>query len=379
MKRFGFLYDKVYDIENLRLAYRHAKAKKGYYEEVKQIENGTYPIDEKYNQYEGIDKYLHKIQDDLINKTYKTSSYTVFYKKESDKIRKIYKLPFYPDRIVQWALIQIIGPYMERTFIADTYSSIKHRGIHYGLKRLKRAIKTDIENCQYCLKFDIRHYYQSINHEILKSQYRRIFKDKDILWLVDEICDSVSTADDEDLIRIYGKVDKSIQTGIPIGNYVSQFSANLYLTGFDHYAKEILHINHYFRQMDDIVILSNSKQELHTWFELLRDYAYDNLRLTIKPNYQIFPSFIRGIDFLGYRTFKEFTLLRKGTCLRMKNAYRKIAPKPNISLHDFCVINSYAGILMWCNSFCLQCKYMNHLVLQALLYYNTHIGGLKHG
>lgn len=139
----------------------------------------------------------------LVNKKYHTSEYQIFYKTENGKRRKIYKLPYYPDRIAQWAILQVIEPCLMKHLISDTYSAIPGRGIHRGLSRITQALQNDSEHCQYCLKIDARHYYQSINHDILKQKYRKMFKDKDLLWLLDEIIDSINTADDEDLVLIY--------------------------------------------------------------------------------------------------------------------------------------------------------------------------------
>jgi retron-type reverse transcriptase len=167
----------------------------------------------------------------LINKTYKTSNYEVFTVWDKTKEREIYKLPYYPDRIVQWAIMQIIEPILLSKLTSITFSAIKDRGIHFGLNKVKRALK-DEDNTQYCLKFDIRHFYPSINHTILKEKYRKIFKDKDLLWLIDEIIDSTEMSED---------------TGIPIGNYLSQWSANLFLNDFDHWLKEEKRCKYCFR------------------------------------------------------------------------------------------------------------------------------------
>lgn len=333
MKRYGNLYEKIYDMDNLKLAHKNAKKGKGFYKEVKIIN-----ANEEY--------YLKQIKSMLINKTFQTSKYTIFKKWDRVKEREIYKLPYFPDRIVQWAIMQIIEPILLNKMIYDTYSAVKGRGIHFGLKRVRKALK-DKENTKYCLKLDIHHYYPSINHSILKNQLRKIFKDKNLLWLLYEIIDSVEMSND---------------TGIPIGNYLSQWMANLYLSEFDHWIKEQKHCKYYFRYMDDIVILSNSKEELHQLFNEIENYLDKNLKLEIKSNYQIFPVDIRGIDFLGYRIFRYYTLLRKSTCKNFKRKMNKLKRKYKkgykLSYSDKCSINSYLGWMKWCNSFRLQNKYI---------------------
>ena len=280
MKRIGNLYEKIYDIENLRKAHRNARKGKSYYKDVKMVNANE-------------DYYLKQIQEMLVNKTYKTSKYEVFKKWDRVKEREIYKLPYYPDRIVQWAILQIIEPFLLKNLVSTTMSSIKGRGIHQGLKKVKRALKNK-ENTKYCLKFDIHHFYPSINHELLKQKYRRIFKDKNLLWLIDEITDSV---------------EMSEGTGIPIGNYLSQWSANIFLSDFDHWLKEAKHCKYVFRYMDDVVILSNSKDELHALLKEIKTYL-NNIKLELKGNYQVFPVDVRGIDFLGYRIFKQVDFLK---------------------------------------------------------------------
>lgn len=288
--------------------------------------------------------YLKTLQEQLINKTYHTSEYTVFLRNDGVKTREIYKLPYYPDRIVHWAILQVVEPYLLKNFIANTYSAIPNRGIHYGMKRVKNNMYNDPEGTKYCLKLDVRKYYPSINHEILKQKYRRVFKDRDLLWLLDEIVDSV-------------KEDK----GVPIGNYLSQYFGNFYLSSFDHWIKEEKHVRYYHRYMDDIVILSNSKKELHCLFKDIRDYLAVNLKLQVKDNWQIFPTTVRGVDFLGYRFFGRYTLLRKRTYKNMRKKMRRYINHEKLTYNQKCSVVSYDGWLKHCDSCRLRQKYIKPL------------------
>lgn len=365
MKRYGNLYEKILDLENLKLAHRNAKKGKGWYKEVKMID-------------ENLDFYLNQLQEMLRNHTYKTSEYEIFYKKEGNKNRKIYKLPYFPDRICQWAILQVIEPYIIKNLTDDTYSAIPNRGIHKGLHKLQDAMWNDVPGCQYCLKIDARHYYQSINHELLKEKFSRKFKDPDLLWLLGEIIDSINTAEIEDLRDIY-LLDEDIDpnTGIPIGNYLSQYSGNFYFSSFDHWMKEEKHVKHYYRYMDDIVIFGETKEELHKLLQEIWVYFHVELKLKIKGNYQIFPSYVRGVDYLGYRTFLNYTLLRKSTCNNMKEKLVRIREKAEagnmISYSEYCCINSYKGWLKHCNSFRLSKKYLVPLAPVSEKYYQTNI------
>ena len=324
------------------------------------------------------DKYLKQIQEMLINHTYHTSEYEIFYKKEGKKNRKIYKLPYFPDRICQWAILQVIEPCIINNLTADTYSAIPGRGIHKALFKLQDAMWNHTEDCRFCLKLDARHYYQSVNHELLKQKYARMFNDNDLLWLLNEIIDSTTTADIEDLTAIYLlEEDIDPETGIPIGNYLSQYSGNYYFSSFDHWIKEVKHVKYYFRYMDDIVIFGKTKEEL---IELKKDidvYFKNELKLNIKDNWQVFPSYVRGVDFLGYRTFLNHTLLRKSTCLDMERkltAIRKKVESGNMmNYSEWCCINSYRGWLKHCDSFRLQQKYVVPLLPYADEYYRCNI------
>lgn len=371
MKRYGNLYQRIYSLDNLRTAHKNAKKGKGWYAEVKMIDTDP-------------DKYLKMLQDMLINHTYQTSEYKSFMLKEGRKERKIYKLPYFPDRICQWAVMQVIEPYLLRHMTADTYSAIPNRGIHKCLNNVQRAMHNDIQGCRYCLKMDVHHYYPSLNHEILKMKFRRLFKDSELLWLLDEIIDSISTADIEDLRNIWlldGDIDE--ETGVPIGNYFSQYCGNFYLTSFDHWIKEEKRISHYFRYMDDIVIFGESKKELHGLRSEIDQYFKENLRLSMKDNWQVFPSYIRGVDFVGYRMFLNYTLLRKTTCEGMKRKMVAIQEKTQnnnlMNYSDYCSINSYDGWIKPCNSYRLEQKYLSPVRGDADRYYNEVIKAKKKG
>lgn len=329
-KRYGYLYKEIYKMENLKLAHKKAKKGKTGYKEVKEMAG--------YEQY-----YLKELQTRLKNKTYQTSNYEIFKKKEGGKERIIYKLPYFPDRIAQWAIMLVIEPILEKKLIYDTYSSIEDRGIHLGVKRVEKALQ-DKKNTKYCLKMDIKKFYPSVDHKILKEIYRKIFKDPNLLQLLDEIIDSIKGGKE-----------------IPIGNYISQWSGNIYLTYFDHWVKENLKCKKYFRYMDDMVIFHRDKQHLHRVREKISKYLDKNLKLSIEGKWQVFPTRIRGLDFLGYRFFGNYRLLRKSTAKRFKKKMLDIKIKNHINYSDYTTINSYLGWLKWCNSHNLKKKYISPL------------------
>jgi len=228
MKRFKNIYQQIISIENLTLA--EAKARKG---KAKQYGVKVFDKNPQGNLAE-----LHKM---LLEKNYQTSEYTTF-KIFEPKERLVFRLPYFPDRITHHAVMNVLEPIFTKLFTADTYSCIKGRGIHGAANNLKKALK-DQENTKYCMKLDIVKFYPNVDHEVLKQLLRKKFKDQDLLWLLDEIIDSAD--------------------GLPIGNYLSQYFANYYLTYFDHWIKESKEVRYYFRYADDIIILSNNKPHLH--------------------------------------------------------------------------------------------------------------------
>ena len=288
MKRIGYLFDKVCDLENLRLAEINAGAGKGSRKEVAQFRAN-------------LEQNLADLREELVNKTYHTSAYTCFIKHEP-KERVIFKLP-YRDRVVQWAIMQVLVPIWTPIFTRDTYACIKGRGVHSLLRRLRQDLQNDSDGTIFCYKIDIRKFYPSITHSILKEVIRKRIKDPDLLWLLDDIIDSAD--------------------GVPIGNYISQYFANLYLAELDHIAKEQWHIKYYYRYADDIVILSDSKEFLHGIHSKMVQYLAEHRRLELKQNYQIFPVEARGIDFVGYVVRHEYCIARK----RNKKALCKIVAK----------------------------------------------------
>lgn len=332
MKRIGNLYEKIYDIENLRLAHKQARRGKSFYTEVKLVD-------------ENEDEYLYRLQDMLIHKTYHTSKYEVFEKKEGKKIRKIYKLPYFPDRICQWAIIQVIEPYLMRTLTDDTYSALPGRGVERARRKMVRALKTDPENTVWCLKIDISKYYPNVNIEKLKLKYRRLFKDNDLLWLLDEILDS------------------NPDTGVPIGNYISQYSGNIYLSDFDHRVKEVYHIKHYFRYMDDMVFLSSSKEELQNLIKEITKYLADEYDLKVKDSWSLFRVEDRGIDFVGYVFRHDSIRLRKSIAHSIKKTSSKIRWRVNndmeLNRHLYFSFNSLKGWLKHSHSGWLKIRYFD--------------------
>jgi hypothetical protein len=301
-------------MDNIELAHKRARRGKHYYAEVAMVDADP-------------ERFLGEIHRLLVGKAFRNSDYTVLIRKEGPKEREIWRLPYYPDRIIHHCILNVLEPILMRCYIRDTYAALPGRGIHDGVKRVRKALK-DVAGTQYCLKLDVRKFYQSVDHGVLKMALRRKIKDPDLLWLMDAIIDSAP--------------------GVPIGNYTSQHFANFVLSGFDHWVKEVLGARCYFRYCDDMVLLGSDKAELHEWKRRIEGYLEDVLRLEVKGNWQVFPVAARGIDFLGYRFFHGYTLVRKSIVKPFKRRFRAGNRRS---------MAAYNGWFKWADTHNLQTKY----------------------
>ena len=307
MKRKNNLYSQIISKDNLRRADKTARRGKSKQYGVRiHIENES--------------ENIQKLNEILSSNQYETSPYTTF-KVFEPKEREVYRLPYFPDRIAHHAIMNALEPIFVSTFTRDTYSCIKGRGIHAAARAVKSALK-DVEGTTFCLKLDIKKYYPSVDHDTLKSLIRKKLKDKELLNLLDEIIDSAD--------------------GLPIGNYLSQYFSNFYLTYFDHWIKEDKAVKYYFRYADDMVILSDNKPYLHSILSDIKQYLNNELKLQVKQNYQVFPVSARGIDFVGYKFYHTHTLLRKSIKKSFAKAVAKNKGKSTIA--------PYYGWAKWCDS-----------------------------
>lgn len=315
MKRHGNLYARICAIKNLRAAAYNAARRKRNRREVRAF-------------FANLEAELEALHTELSSGTYRTSPYEIFEKMEG-KRRIIFKLPF-RDRVVHWAIMQVLEPIWTPQFTADTHACIKGRGMHSLLTRLRADLRNDPGGTAYCLKIDVRKFYPTIDHDILKAVVRRKIKDPEVLALLDGIIDSAE--------------------GVPIGNYISQYLANLYLSELDHLLKEVAGVRYYYRYADDMVLLAGDKPTLHGWLVVINDWLETERRLSLKGNYQIFPVESRGIDFVGYVTFHTHCLARKknkkGLCRELAKLRRAGVPEAEIML----LTASRAGFMKHCDS-----------------------------
>lgn len=311
MKRVGFLYEKVYDVENIKLAIKNAskgKRKRRYVRRV--LKNADY--------------YAEKLSRELREKTYKLSPnrHKTIYDESSNKYRDITIPQFYPDQVIQWALIQVVRPHLLKSMYRHSCAAIPGRGIEDARKYVEKVAR--LPGKKYVLKMDLKKFFPSISTAKIKQQLRRKFKDNDLLELFDRILDNGGE-------------------GLPIGYYSSQWLSNTFLDEVDRFIKEECGIKWYCRYADDLVLVDTDKQKLHNARAALEKFlTEENYQISIKQNWQVYPLSARPIDFVGYRFYENRAELRKKMVSRIKKTTYKIEQK-NLNIRSARRLNSLFG------------------------------------
>lgn len=301
MKRYGNLWPHIIEFENLLQAARQAQRGKRYRPNVLAF---------NYN----LDQELLQLQKELTDKTYQPGKYRTF-SIYDPKPRLISAAP-YRDRVVHHALCNVIVPPLERTLISDTYANRTGYGTHRALKRFIHFTRTS----RYVLQCDVRKYFPSLDHEILKTMIRGKIKCRDTLWLIDRIIDGsnpqgaeVEYFPGDDLLTPLER-----RKGLPIGNLTSQFFANLYLSSFDHYVKEQLRVSKYLRYVDDMAAFSDDRRFLAEVRVAIEAYLA-TLRLKIHPIKSQLTATRYGANFVGFRVLPSGKAFPRAVCVRVRN------------------------------------------------------------
>lgn len=306
MKRLGCLYSAITDFENLLSAAE--KAEKG-----KRYRQGVLGFNHN------LENELFRMQRKLKHKTYQPGAYKTFYIHEP-KIRMISAAP-YRDRVVHHALCNIIAAPIEKTFIADSYANRVGFGTHRALRRFIGFARSS----RYVLQCDIQKYFPSIDHEILKGLLRRKIKCPDTLWLIDTIIDNSN--EQYPAVEHFGG-DSLLsplerRRGLPIGNLTSQFFANVYMNGFDHFIKEQLKVKKYLRYVDDFALFADDKEFLVDARLAIEEYLA-GLRIKIHPvKSQLFET-KHGANFLGFRVLPDRIRVRTENLRRARRRIKKM-------------------------------------------------------
>ncbi len=306
------MYQELSSWDNLLLAYRKAsKGKRG----LPSAAAFEYRLEDN----------LLELGQELRDRTYRPGRYVSFYIHDP-KRRLISAAPF-RDRVVHHALCNLIEPLFERSFIADSYANRVGKGTHAALDRAQEFAR----RYRYVLPCDLRQYFPSIDHAILRDILARKIDDADALWLVERILESGIGVLSEEYTLVYfpgddpstgsgqGLFAVNRPRGLPIGNLTSQFWANCYLNPFDHFVKRELRCGGYVRYVDDFLLFADDKRTLLRWRAALIE-RLAQLRVTLHENSAQPRPVTEGIPFLGFIVFPTHRRLkrRKGVAFQRR-------------------------------------------------------------
>lgn len=317
MKRVGYLYEKMYDLSLIRYAIRKAAQGKTYKHYIRKVLQNE-------------EAYALRIQEMLVKQQVKLSpnrQITIF-DRSCNKERIITVPKFFPDQIIHWAVMLVIEPIIMKGMYRFNCRSVPNRGGMEAKRYVERAIKD--EKIKYVAKLDISKFFNSVKPKYVMEMFRNKIKDENVLRLIEAI------------LRNGGDC-------LPIGYYTSQWFSNFFLEGFDHFVKEELKIKKYVRYVDDMVLLDSNKRKLHKAITRINEYLH-TIGLKLKDTYQVWKVDSRPIDFVGFRFYRDKTLLRKKIFFRLCRRVRKVRKTEYISVHQAQGILSLLGWLSHINA-----------------------------
>lgn len=319
MKSHKNLWDEFISRENFELAAKKAIKSKKSKKSVQKFLNNK-------------DELITKLINDLKTGKYKTSEYRTFTIFEP-KQRIIYKLPLYPDHILHHALINILGPIWQSSFINDSYACIPGRGLLSASQRTMVFMRRN----KYVLQCDVRKFFPSINHEIMKNIVKRKIHDRRLVRVISEVIDSVGG-----------------EKNLPIGNLTSQWMGNVYMNELDMFVKHKLRWRDYIRYCDDFCLYGNDKAQLHLMQAEIEKFLATHLDMVLsKSNVKRTED---GVSFIGYRHFKKFILIRKNTAQRLKKRIVNIIRHKDFNPKSIGQMAALYGWTKWANCFNYKMK-----------------------
>jgi len=333
MKTFNNLYEKIFSLDNLRLAFKKARKRKSKKHYVIEFE-------------ENLENELTKLKQELETLTYKPKQLKTFVIR--DPKTRVISASHFRDRIVHHALCKIIEPIFDKIFICDSCANRKNKGTSYAMKkfdkffrkvtnnrRLLRNAKNNNMVIGYALKADIKHYFDTVDHEVMIKIIRKKISDEKVIWLIEKILDNHNS-------KTKGK-------GMPIGNLTSQFFANVYLNEMDYYIKQNLKAKYYIRYVDDFVILHKSKEKLLLWKWLISNFL-KSIKLELHPEKSKVIPLHKGIKFLGFKTFYHYKIPKKSNLMKIE---RRIEELENSFQNNLITKNQLNDVLNGWNSYLL--------------------------
>lgn len=345
MKSYKYLFEKLISYENLSDAIEKSSLGKKERREVKRV------LDHK-------DEHIKRLQDLLINQKLRIRKHEAI--KINDgitaKIRLIIKPDYVYEQILHHAIVQVLTPIFMRSMYIYSCGSLPGRGGLYGKRYLAKYIRENPTKIKYVAKGDITKFFQTVNIELVKDKFRKIIHDEKFLQVLFLVLDS-------NIATYHGQ---EINMGLPIGYYLSQWIANWFLQDFDYFIKQKLKIKCYIRYVDDFVLLNPNKKELHKALAAISEYL-KNLDLRLKPNYQVFKlAYIdkngkergRPIDFMGYKFYRDRTILRRGIMLRAVRKALKISKKTNLNWYECTQLLCYLGWFKYTDTYKVYERYI---------------------
>lgn len=303
MKRVGYLFEQAISFENLLSSYKKARS-------------GTRKSNSVCAFGFHLEEELLLLRSELLDGEYRPRPYRYF--QVRDPKRRTIAVADFRDRVVHHAIVGVLEPIFERSFIFDSYATRKGKGAHAAVFRAQSFLRKE----EWYLKTDILKYFDSIQHGVLLSQLRRKIKDEKLLRVIA-------------LILANGGVGGK---GLPIGNLTSQFFANVYLNEFDHWVKEYLGVEAYVRYMDDFVLFGDSRQAVVDFRNQLEQFLMQRLQLSLKPAATFINRRENGLSFLGTRVFPATLRLHPENARR---AFRKLKGKKAAMARGTLVFESY--------------------------------------
>lgn len=321
------MYNQIISLENLFSAWQEFKRGKRGKPDVQIFERN-------------LEDNIFQLHSDLSLDKYKHGDYHKFHVYDP-KHRIIHKASV-RDRLVHHAVHRVLYPFFDRPFIYDSYSCRVNKGTHKAVKRLEKFLRKASYNYRqscFALKIDIKKFFDSVDHEILKEILKTKIDCNNINQLLSQIINSYSQAKNLRGGRLF---ETEKPCGIPLGNLTSQLYANIYMNAFDHFIKEKLKFRFYIRYTDDMVILHEDQEFLESLLSKIKTWLWENRKLKIHERKTSIKKANQGIDFLGYIVLPHYTVLRTKTKHRMLK---------RVNCEN---IQSYLGLLKHCKGYELR-------------------------
>ena len=361
MKSYNHLWEQFIAPDNYKLAIHNATVHKG-------------GKKRKYRKAQYYKTHWEELMPSMLD-------YAAHFKNDPHKPIEIYDgvrrkkrsiiVPSMREQVIHHMVVNVLKPIFMKSMYYHSYGSIPGRGASAkrytghrkgrnkrhtrgGKEAIEKFIREHPEDCRYCLKMDIHKFFDSVPHDKLRAKFHKIIHDQRFLTVIDTI------------IEANGK-----EVGIPIGFYTSQWFANFYLTGLDHFIKEKLGAKAYYRFMDDMTIFGSNKRKLHLIRKQVTAYLEQELGLEINPAWQIFrfhyvkqngQEIGRFLDFMGFRFYRNRTTLRRTLMLRATRKARRICKKKHKTAYDCRQMLSYKGWISPANTYGMYKKWIKPFI-----------------